>query len=403
MPPHSRPRFDAGRIPELACEVAKYAKGPGFFKYGDSFASATVEPKLLVDQAEFVNHVHEKFGNISLTEKQGKTLFENVLALKQVAEDPLWLGALLEKKNQTDWVETMQNRFRAAVRHIVQAAIKKGQKPKWLAESFPDIITREEQRRNLDAEEPAVPGNDDAASPTWWYVWCNEQLKAYRSKPSGKCREWATEMVHPTDDDGNMSGKWADGTVHEFPDLTKAEYDAKISISQQLKKPQYFSEPHSVTSVHISMGVTKKDGVEVCVIYEGRGKLRKQLCQSDTSILSNSEEDRKKVLEVMTDIARKYCADKLKKEDLKAAKQEQLCEHPRCKARSKPKAQPKTPVEIKPKAQAKPKSNPILKTKSQPSSLPTEPQALPPKRRRLKSLLPGVETSILDDVLDESD
>ena len=266
---------------------------------GSDMTKATIQPNLLVVNAEFLNEAYDKLDNIRLTRAMATKIFENVLKAKLDAEMEAFTQFLQTTEEQQDWVETMQNRLRAQTSHLLDSA-NRIKPPKWATTNFTGVVAGECTRREA-ARPPLMKIDFDL-----------EHLKIYKEE-AGK-REWAVQVIAPDDEKQHMMAKFSDGKTYEVPSLCKSEYEAKMAAKENTSKAKncILWEGKLADDTIVSV---REDGPSKWIIRLGPGK---QICQMLGHALGDGGEDEAK--EIIVELAKDFVAGKIEKLNIKSEK-----------------------------------------------------------------------------------
>ena len=162
--------------------MTSFATTPQWLQYDDVFDCARVQPKLLEANADLWNAAYDAKSSIRLTRMQAVAVCKGVLKNKIEAKEEPWIKKILTPEMEDDWVDTMQNRIRASAVHIIEAARRKKDTPKWAVRAFPNMHANEQKT---------------LAAPVWKFDFDLEHCKAYRVKSNGKSKEFAKTVEIP--------------------------------------------------------------------------------------------------------------------------------------------------------------------------------------------------------------
>ena len=288
---------------DLANEVDEFVDQPKFLAYDDDFATARVQPELILKQVKMWKKLKSVQGNLSFSKAVALDCFKTLVERR----GPDWI-----KGDASQWAEVMQNRFRAMGSHIHKAE-SATHPPKWVG-SLPWV---KENERSTAAAAEKSPEEPKAVEVTYGYGYDSEHEKGFRFKHGVKKKiEWATEMFAAADDADPGEGVWlkfADGTSKQLQDYTVAMLRRKEEVAQ--KDGSLVVHWTGTKDGKQLVLKPRKDRKSLISLYEDGAQILQ--CREDAL---DGLDINNTVVEVMTAIAKKYESGAVARVSLKQMK-----------------------------------------------------------------------------------
>jgi len=162
-------------------------------------------------------------------------------------------------------------------------------------------------------------------TPAWIVGYCAEHRAAYRMKLDGRDKELAEETLMPSERDGNelAIAKFADGTEHDIPSMTIAQY-AKIKEAQIApcgKRELFWEQAHNLTKHKLHVAKRADRQLLISLFEQCRQVLQVRV---DLFGPEDELESQIKVFKFMKDIGVKYAASALSSTSLKTYRDSEI-------------------------------------------------------------------------------
>ena len=287
----------------LADALAPYATSRSFVQYDEcnNVAKAKIDPQKIKKLHPILNALREIHPKLTFTKR-------TVEAAISLLVDRLGFG--LKPEHKADFISTIAQRLRNALRVVTQAEMK-SPNAAWVRE-LP-------WRCASDADGAAAPSASSLPSLPAEYTFGFEstEKRAWRL-PAGRqqVREYTGGIQAGTHAMDTIVATWPDGMMYEITDVTTQEWEAMLQPRGShggTRWPIMWESQHVVTRHRLKIQCKEDRGL-LCVLTEQGNQVLQVLVAGFGD--GEGETEQKKAARFLEDIAVLYAQDKISKADL---------------------------------------------------------------------------------------
>jgi hypothetical protein len=299
----------------LADALAPYATSRSLVQYDEcnNVAKAKIDPQKIKKLHPILNALREIHPKLTFTKR-------TVEAAISLLVDRLGFG--LKPEHKADFVSTIAQRLRNALRVVTQAEMK-SPNAGWVRELPWRCASDADGVENLGAAASSASSLPSLSARAYTFGFDSTEKRAWRL-PAGRkqVREYTDDIKAGTHAMDTIVAMWPDGMMYEITDVTTQEWEAMLQPRGShggTRWPIMWESQHVITRHHLKIHCKEDRGL-LCVLTEQGNQVLQVLVAGFGD--GEGEAEQTKAARFLEDIAILYAQDKINKADLHKTRDE---------------------------------------------------------------------------------